>query len=238
MKIILWANAMILAVVLSITFQSVVLAERFKAEKTLDAVVEWDNGKAYFFKGRQYVRYDIKTDRVDQGYPKPINNETWPGVPWFDGIDAAVNWGNGKAYFFKGGQYVRYDIKADRVDPGYPKPINNDTWPGVPWFDGIDAAVNWGNGKAYFFKGGQYVRYDIKADRVDPGYPKPINNDTWPGVPWFDGIDAAVNWTNGKAYFFKGNSYIRFDLKADRTDHGYPKPINNENWPGVPSLLR
>ncbi|MBV5337687.1 MAG: hypothetical protein J0653_07035, partial [Deltaproteobacteria bacterium] len=69
--------------------------------------------------------------------------------------------------------YVRYDMKSDRTDPGYPKPISNENWPGVPWYDGIDAAVNWGNGKAYFFKGGEYVRYDVKADRVDPGYPKP-----------------------------------------------------------------
>jgi hypothetical protein len=213
-------------------------AERFGGEKTLDAVVEWDNGKAYFFKGRNYVRYDIKADRTDSGYPKPLNAENWPGIPWTDGIDAVVNWGNGKAYFFKGGQYVRYDIKTDRADSGYPKPINNESWPGLPWTGGIDAVVNWGNGKAYFFKGGQYCRYDVKTDRVDPGYPKSINNENWPGVPWSEGIEAAVNWRNGKAYFFKGDQYIRYDVKADKADPGYPKPINNENWPGVSVLLR
>jgi len=223
---------------LSLTFIPTASAQRLETGKAIDAAVEWDNGKAYFFRGNRYVRYDIKADRVDPGYPKPINGETWPGVPWTDGIDAAVNWGNGKAYFFRGNQYVRYDIKADRVDPGYPKPINGETWPGVPWMDGIDAAVNWGNGKAYFFRGNQYVRYDIKADRVDPGYPKPINGETWPGVPWMDGIDAAANWRNGKSYFFKDGEYVRFDIKADRTDPGYPKPVNNETWPGLPSLTR
>ncbi len=168
---------------LSLIFIPAASAERMEVGKAIDAVVEWDNGKAYFFKGGQYVRYDIKADRVDPGYPKPINRETWPGVPWTDGIDAAVNWGNGKAYFFKGSQYVRYDIKADRVDPGYPKPINNEAWPGLPWTDGIDTAVNWRNGKAYFFKDDEYIRFDIKADRTDQGYPKPINNETWPGLP-------------------------------------------------------
>lgn len=44
--------------------------------------------------------------------------------------------------------------------------------------------VNWGNGKVYFFKGSQYIRYDIKADRADPGYPKTIDNSTWPGIVW------------------------------------------------------
>ena len=46
--------------------------------------------------------------------------------------------------------YIRYDIKADKADPGYPKPINKRTWPGV-WTNGVDAATNWGKGKVYFF---------------------------------------------------------------------------------------
>ncbi len=223
---------------ISLFFVSFAFAERLEVKKTIDAVVEWDNGKAYFFRGNQYVRFDIKADKADPGYPKQINSETWPGLPWTDGIDTAVNWGNGKAYFFKGSQYIRYDIKADRADPGYPKQINNETWPGVPWTDGIDAAVNWYNGKAYFFKGGQYIRYDVKSDKADPGYPKPINNETWRDLPWLDGIDSAANWRNNKAYFFKGDSYIRFDIKADRADPGYPKKINNETWPGISDLLR
>jgi matrix metalloproteinase-14 (membrane-inserted) len=208
-------------------------AERYVPDQHPTGIVNWGNGKAYFFSGGQYIRYDIASDKADPGYPKNINAETWPGVIWMDGIDAVVNWGNGKAYFFKGGQYIRYDIKADRADPGYPKNINAETWPGVIWTDGIDAVVNWGNGKAYFFKGGQYIRYDIKADRADPGYPKNINAETWPGVIWTDGIDDAVNWGNGKAYFFKGGQYIRYDIKADRADPGYPKNINAETWPGL-----
>ena len=146
---------------------------------------------------------------------------------------SVVNWGNGKAYFFKGNQYIRYDIAANKADAGYPLPIKNN-WPGLEAFaDGIDAAVNWDNGKAYLFKGNQYIRFDIAADRADPGYPYTINNRTWPGLDaFFGGIDAAVNWRNGKVYLFKGNQYIRFDIAADRADPGYPKPII-DNWPGL-----
>ena len=125
-KFLIWS---LLLGFLSILFSFTAFGEPFRTAKTIDAVVEWGNGKAYFFKGSQYSRFDIKADRVDSGYPKPINSETWPGVPWTDGIDAAVNWGNGKAYLFKGSQYIRYDMKADRVDPDYPKPIN--LWPGI-----------------------------------------------------------------------------------------------------------
>ncbi|MBP7341244.1 MAG: hemopexin repeat-containing protein [Smithellaceae bacterium] len=148
------------------------------------AVVNWGNGKAYFFRGNQYVRYDIAADRVDPGYPKPMNDRTWPGMTWADGIDAAVNWGNGKAYFFRGGQYLRYDIAADGVDPGYPKPINDRTWPGMTWTGGIDDVVLWSGKKAVFFKGDQFIQYDIIADRADPGYPKIIDAQIWPGLQW------------------------------------------------------
>ena len=148
-----------------------------------DAAVNWHNGKVYFFRGGSYLRYDASNGRMDKGYPKPINNETWPGL-WPGGVDAAINWGNGKAYFFKGNMYIRYDIAADRADPGYPKPINHKTWPGLVFTNGIDAAVNWGNGKAYFFSGGDYIRYDLRTDKADPGYPKPINQKTWPGITY------------------------------------------------------
>ena len=47
------------------------------------------------------------------------------------------------------------------------------------------------------------------------------------------GADAAVVWPNGKAYFFQGLFYSRYDIKADRVDAGYPRPILN-NWPGIP----
>ena len=187
--------------------------------------VVWGNGKAYFFKGSQYVRYDIAADRADPGFPQQVA-AGWPGL-WTDGIDAAVNWSNGKAYFFKGSQYIRYDIAQDRVDPGFPQQVAAG-WPGL-WTDGIDAAVNWGNGKAYFFKGGQYIRYDIAASRVDPGFPQQIAAG-WPGL-WTDGVDAAVNWGNGKAYFFKGGQYIRYDIAQDRVDAG-SAPIAG-SWRGL-----
>lgn len=147
----------------------------------VDAAVNWGNGKAYLFRDNEYIRYDIASDRADPGYPKRINDRTWPGL-WRSGVDAAVNWGNGKAYFFRGDEYIRFDIARDRADPGYPRPINSETWPGLGTLGPIDAAVNWGNGKAYLFSGSQYVRFDILSDRADAGYPQPINGRTWPGV--------------------------------------------------------
>jgi len=200
--------------------------------------------RVYFFKADKYIRFDIPTNRVDDGYPLPIAG-LWPGFAeagFGDSIDAAVNWDYvnpnylAKAYFFKGDQYIRYDIPMDKVDPGYPLPIAGN-WPGFTeaGFDStIDAALNYGNGKAYFFKGDQYIRYDIASDTVDAGYPLPIAMN-WPGFTetGFDsGIDAAMNYGNGKAFFLKGDQYIRYDIAADAVDAGYPMPIAG-NWPGM-----
>jgi hypothetical protein len=192
----------------------------------------WPNGKAYIFKGPLYDRYDVKTDRVDPGYPVPVAGN-WPGFPanFAACVDAGVMWNNGKVYYFKDSQYIRYDIAADRVDPGYPASIAGN-WRGL-WPDGIDAGIVWPNGKAYFFKGSQYMRFDIATDKVDAGYPKAIRG-RWPKFPlsFSAGVNAAVVWNNGKAYFFKGSEYIRYDVAADQTDPGYPAPIKG-NWPGL-----
>jgi hypothetical protein len=47
--------------------------------------------------------------------------------------------------------------------------------------------------KAFFFSGNQYVRYDVASDKVDDGYPLPIQQ-YWPGMP-FTTIDASILWT-------------------------------------------
>lgn len=157
------------------------------------------------------------------------------GGPGYKGTKRdALDYGNGKIYFFNGMQYVRFDTDNMRVDSFYPKAVNTSTWPGWPstWTNGADAAVNWGTGKAYFFRGSEYIRYDILLDQVDAGYPLPISTHwgNWPST--WTGVDAAVNWNNGKAYFFRGSEYVRVDVAAKAVDAGYPKSIAT-NWPGV-----
>jgi hypothetical protein len=198
-------------------------------------------GKAYLFRGNQYLRYDWADDLPDAGYPAKIA-DGWHGLPagFTDNFDAALNGQKqfgGKLYLFKGDRYIRYDWASDRTDPGYPQSIGA-AWHGLPpgWASGFDAAVGGQGpfaGKAYFFKGNQYIRYDWASDTTDPGYPKSFPG-VWPGLPpgFTSNIQAALNGQKqfgGKLYFFKGADYARYDWAADRGDAGYPQPIEF-NW--------
>ncbi len=185
------------------------------------------------------------TYEVAMGVPFKISSN-WHNLPaGFTGsFDAALNGDGphaGKCYFFKGDKYIRYDWSDDKADANYPKKIA-DNWHGLPaaFQSGINDAVNGQkqfSGKCYFFKGDSYVRYDWSDDKVDSGYPKKIT-DGWHGMPnGFTGdFDAIINGEKqfaGKCYFFKGDSYVRYDWADDKVDAGYPKKIA-DNWHALP----
>jgi YbgC/YbaW family acyl-CoA thioester hydrolase len=145
----------------------------------IDAGLIWHNGKAFFFKGDEYIRFDLYENRVEPGYPQKLNSGNWLGWPidFYQGIDAAVLWNNGKAYFFKGDEYIRYDIYKEMTDQGYPKKIKEGLgkqWP-LKFTKGIDAAVTVDNCTAFFFKEDQYIVYDMSKEAIEPDYPKKIN---------------------------------------------------------------
>ncbi|MGB0752308.1 MAG: hemopexin repeat-containing protein, partial [Gammaproteobacteria bacterium] len=74
-----------------------------------DAVLNRGAGVAVLFADGQFIRFNLGQWRGSDGYPKPVDSESWPGIT--EGpIDAAINWGNGKAYLFRGREYFRYDL--------------------------------------------------------------------------------------------------------------------------------
>lgn len=189
------------------------------------APIAWPNGKAYLFEreaanpavaGTRYTRHDFLSGHRDQ--PLQDIAPIWSGLRT-NRPDAAVYWGFGKAYFFYGSQYVRYDVGKDAVDPDYLPPNAPITIAGnwnMPWKSGLDAAMNWGNGKIHFFRGAEYLRYDITFDRMDDGYPKPIAGN-WNGI-WTDRVDGALYQGGNKAYFFRDSEYRRFDIDLGGVD--------------------
>ncbi|BDT87373.1 hemopexin repeat-containing protein [Nocardia cyriacigeorgica] len=192
----------------------------------------------YFLRSSEYVRYDRGNDAVDHGYPL-ATAPNWPGLTdvGFDtGIDTALNLGAGNLYFFKGAEYVRYRVANEEgVDFG-PELISLH-WPGLAdrgFADNLDAAILYGNGYAYFFKGSHYVRYKVGQNEGADAGPIPIGAE-WHGMDeaGFGGdLDAAITWGNGSTYFFKGDSYVRYDHADNAVASGYPLLIAN-HWPGM-----
>jgi hypothetical protein len=221
---------------------------------SIDAVINWENGKAYFFGqsekfgGEAYVRYDMKADKADEGYPQPVNDETWPGL-LLDDIVAVVGSDAGQVYFFghkmevEGLMYTRYNVEKDKAEEGYPLMAEDDNWHGISGLDTLDDAINIGDGNIYFIgklkdDETQYdLTFDIKKDKV-VGRPEPITDKTFPGNE-IDNITAVGVWDNGKMYFFGyiGEDpklyYERFDVAEGKMDDGYPKTVNQKTWPGV-----
>ena len=191
----------------------------------------YETPKLYLFKGSQYVRCDILTNKYED-----INaiSKGYPGVP-FTEIDASYvdtwHYPTPKLYLFRGNQYVRYDILTNTYED-----INTIVkgYPNVP-FSTIDAAYvdtwHYSTPKLYLFKGSQYVRYDILTNTYED-----INTIAkgYPGVP-FTTIDASYvdtwHFSTPKLYLFKGSQYVRYDILTNKYED-----INtiSKGYPGVP----
>ncbi|MBF6049693.1 hypothetical protein GO001_31690 [Streptomyces sp. NRRL B-1677] len=144
-----------------------------------------------------------------------------------------------KIYFMSGSSYVRCTLSTLTVDEGYPKQTA-DGWPGTkaPGFDrDIDAALLWNSDYVYFFKGDQCLRYNLKLNKVDDGFPLKIGRH-WEGFEpagFGSGIDAIIRWDKNRVYAFKGDLYIRFDIPTDKVDQ-QPKPVKPPNWETLTSI--
>ncbi|MEX6625499.1 hemopexin repeat-containing protein [Tenacibaculum salmonis] len=153
----------------------------------ISAAFKWHNNKAYFFlKDGRYLRYDMNVDAVDAGYPVSITNSNWPGLASYKNkIVAALNWDDNNAYFFlNDGTYIKYSISNDKIIAGYPKEITNTNWSGLlSYKTKITAAVDWNSIYCYFFlSDNTYIKYSKISNKVVSGYPKLINDTTWPSL--------------------------------------------------------
>ncbi len=153
--------------------------EKFEGgPEDIDAAINWGDGKAYFFKGKEFIEINQNTNKSSG--VKKINKKNWPGLENLKKIDAAETFDQGFAYFFSGNQFLVYDVKKKQPLEGYPRTIKNKDFPGLEKFAGggaanFDAIINWGNGKVYFFKADEYIRFDIKSHKSDQDFPKPLN---------------------------------------------------------------
>lgn len=221
-------------------------------ETVADAAIAGPTGSAtgLFFAADGAVVYDWSVDRARDGI-LPLAPLIFPDavIPLqFLTLEAAIPGKvqfSGKAYFFSGTAYQRV-LWTSPPGKDAEGGLSLDAWHlPAPFSGGVDAGFNGlfsREGKGYFFRGPQYLRYDWAADRVDPSYPRPIG--TLVGMPsdFAHGIDAAID--GGGAferfgYLFRREDYLRFDWAPDGGEphvDGVSRPIRG-TWPGLVELL-
>ncbi|XP_078369717.1 uncharacterized protein LOC144653558 isoform X2 [Oculina patagonica] len=194
---------------------------------SINGVFRYANGFTYFFKGKTYYRFNDTSLSVDPGYPRLIS-DYWVGVP--NGIDDVISYSNGYTYFFKGTQYYRFNPRTASVDPGYPRSVSS-YWKGVP--SDIEGALPWYNGGVYVYKDTQnwFFLHSDQSIGVSSNYPKSV-------MQWWSGEPELTRYTafrhlNGYTFFFKNDSYWRFNDLYRQVDVGYPRAL--AAWGGVPA---
>jgi hypothetical protein len=116
---------------------------------------------------------------------------------------------NNMVYFFNGSEYKRYDFYNDTCTGPIPIVGNWDKLDRV----NLDAAVVAPNGKAYFFKDGDYLRFDLNTELVDR-YWSPIAGNWNLPATYTQKVDSVIWWAEpGKhivlyAKMFLGTPYL------------------------------
>ncbi|MGI9381586.1 MAG: hemopexin repeat-containing protein [Methyloligellaceae bacterium] len=203
----------------------------------------------YFFKRKQYIRWNVDEERLFDGYPKSIEEgwpgllEVFPGVP-LSGAMHVPGWHN-KIYFFFRNQSaaVAWDVARHALEP---EPVDvAGLMPSALTQDGNFTPLYVDDGttqKVYAFQGDAYTRWTVQAgafpEREDDGYPRRIG-DGWTGAFLVAPACAvSVNWTrrsealtNRKIYFFLGDLYTRWDVDTHTMNYRLDIPSGWKGWP-------
>lgn len=154
---------------------------------------------------------------------------------FYEDIDAAEDFGNGKVYLFKGDRCIRYDKNTGTKDPEFPMSIEA-AFPRLPtkFHRDLDAVLNYDNTQIFFIKEGFIARYNKRNRNASASEILADELNGWPrSYPFRSKIDAATGWDNSKAYFTSGPDYIGYVRTEDEVGPNYPKQLK-DTWRSLP----
>ena len=145
----------------------------------------------YFFKERQYIRWNEDEERLFEGYPAEISagwpglNDFFPNAPLSGAIHVSA-WRNRIFFFFKGqDQVVGWDVAHHRADPDLVPVATILPTSLVEAGHFAPVYVDRGDSQTvYVFRGDEYARFTVTGESFpeaeDAGYPRKIG-DGWTG---------------------------------------------------------
>jgi len=144
-------------------------------------------------------------------------------------FQAGFKWEN-YLYLFKGPQVIKYNLETKmREDKDFIKNM----FPELDFIDDIDTVFPWNN-KVYFFKGDKVAIYNMftktqdKIGKITDDFKIELQDKKNQDLFSSD-LDSAIPWNKDKVYFFKGDKYLKYDMKDKIVERGYPFDINNPN---------
>lgn len=170
-----------------------------------------------------YTVIDSDSYIIKKGYPKILNKITWRGLTFTNKIDSVFVLNNDIIIFTRNNFYVKYNLKTNKQEPGYPKKIklHFQQLPDI-FTKKITAGINIGNNIGLLFNGRQFVEYDLNLIENTVGYTsKTTNIIRFNLTKLFTGIkfqkwDAIVSNYRNFILFFIGDVYYLFDIKQNK----------------------
>ncbi|MBS9426363.1 fucose-binding lectin II, partial [Photorhabdus caribbeanensis] len=196
------------------------------------------NTNTYLFLNSENIKY-YDDPQINKGDTPQLISKDWPNLPveFQRHIDDVINL-NGYLYFFKGSQYLKFDIAKAQVSEG-PRHII-EGWPGLrgtEFENGIDAATEFVDTKrdiVCFFKGRDCIDYTVSSHTIS----KKTISERWRATGKYAGfsenLDAVILWKNiagSLIYLFKDSHYIQYNTQSNTIDIE-PRLIQTY-WPGV-----
>ena len=202
-----------------------------------DAAFEFEDS-VYMFHGGNHVRYQKGASKVFDGYPKPIDDEQWPGLEVFrTRIVAALNQNQTEVLFLlSDGRCLLYDVSQKKIK-GSPTPLAQTQWSTLsPFSDAITAAYRWNEQHSFFFlSSGRVIRYDHKEKRVDAEGARSLSDTIWGDInPEWGDVQQVFSWSDTSVFlFFSSGVYVKYRRDQQQVAEKYPKQIDERRWPGM-----